>query len=73
MADSALDPRTTDRFLAVPVRPDWPLRAQRLLLRPWVEGDFEAFFEMQRDQGVERAILDREWPAWQVDELPVRQ
>jgi RimJ/RimL family protein N-acetyltransferase len=54
MADSASEFRKTDVFLAAPVRPDWPLRTERLMLRPWVEGDFEAFFEMQRDEDVAR-------------------
>lgn len=31
------------------MRPDWPLRTERLTLRPWEDGDFDAFFEMQRD------------------------
>jgi RimJ/RimL family protein N-acetyltransferase len=54
MADSASEPRTTDSFLAAPARPGWPLRTERLTLRPWAEGDFEAFFEMQRDEEVAR-------------------
>jgi RimJ/RimL family protein N-acetyltransferase len=54
MADSAAEPRTAEQFLAAPRRPDWPLRTERLLLRPWVERDFEAFFELQRDEEVAR-------------------
>lgn len=54
MADSASEPHTTGSFLASPIRPDWPLRTERLSLRPWVERDFEAFFEMQRDEDVAR-------------------
>jgi RimJ/RimL family protein N-acetyltransferase len=44
----------TDGFLAAPIRPDWPLRTQRLILRPWHEGDFDAFYELQRDEEVAR-------------------
>lgn len=54
MADAASEPRTTDSFLVAPIRPAWPLRTERLTLRPWAEGDFEAFFEMQRDEEVAR-------------------
>ena len=32
------------------MRPDWPLRTERLTLRPWEEADFGTFFEMQRDR-----------------------
>jgi len=53
MADSSSEPSTTG-FLATPVKPDWPLRTERLTLRPWAEGDFDAFFEMQRDEEVAR-------------------
>jgi RimJ/RimL family protein N-acetyltransferase len=56
MAGSASQPRTT--FLASPVRPDWPLRTERLTLRPWLDDDFEAFFEMQRDEEVARWLYD---------------
>lgn len=31
------------------MRPDWPLRTERLVLRPWEESDFPTFYEMQRD------------------------
>jgi RimJ/RimL family protein N-acetyltransferase len=54
MADSASESRMTDGFLAAPIRPDWPLCTQRLILRPWHEGDFEAFYELQRDEEVAR-------------------
>ena len=54
MADSASEPRTTNRFPASPISPDWPLRTERLTLRPWADGHFEAFFEMQRDEEVAR-------------------
>ncbi len=58
MADSASKPRTSDPFLAAPIKPDWPLRTERLTLRPWAEGDFGAFYEMQRDEEVAR------WEYW---------
>ena len=54
MADPASKPRTSDPFLAAPVKPDWPLTTERLTLRPWAEGDFGAFYEMQRDEEVAR-------------------
>jgi len=54
MADATSELRTTDGFLAAPIRPVWPLRTERLMLRPWVEGDFAAFLEMQRDEEVAR-------------------
>ena len=53
MAHSASEPPTTG-FLAAPTRPDWPLLTSRLTLRPWDEGDFEVFYEMQRDEEVAR-------------------
>ena len=31
------------------MKPGWPLRTERLTLRPWDESDFDVFFEMQRD------------------------
>jgi len=58
MADAALEPRTVDGFLVTPVHPDWPLRTERLLLRPWEDGDFDAFFEMQRDVEVARWLYN---------------
>lgn len=54
MADSKPDRRVTDRFLTSPVSPAWPLRTERLVLRPWEEKDFDAFFEMQSDEAVAR-------------------
>ena len=45
---------TTGGFPAAPIRPDWPLRTEDLSLRPWVEDDFEAFFELQRDDDIAR-------------------
>ena len=58
MADSTPDGRATDRFLTSPVRPEWPLLTERLILRPWEEGDFDAFFEMQRDEEVARWLYN---------------
>jgi RimJ/RimL family protein N-acetyltransferase len=54
MADSTPERRATARFLASPVTPVWPLRTERLILRPWKDDDFDAFFEMQRDEEVAR-------------------
>jgi len=34
--------------------PEWPLRTERLTLRPWIDDDFEAFFELQRDEEIAR-------------------
>jgi RimJ/RimL family protein N-acetyltransferase len=31
------------------VSPDWPLETERLTLRPWTEGDFDAMFAMHSD------------------------
>ena len=58
MADSTSLPPTTDGFLASPISPRWPLRTERLILRPWEDGDFEAFFEMQSDEGVARWLYN---------------
>jgi RimJ/RimL family protein N-acetyltransferase len=37
-------------------RPDWPMQTERLLLRPFAEGDLEALHEMQSDEGVVRYL-----------------
>ena len=58
MADSTPDRRSTERFLASPVTPVWPLRTERLVLRPWKDDDFDAFFEMQRDEDVARWLYN---------------
>jgi RimJ/RimL family protein N-acetyltransferase len=31
------------------MKPDWPLQTERLVLRPFEEGDFDAFYAMQSD------------------------
>jgi RimJ/RimL family protein N-acetyltransferase len=31
------------------MKPDWPLETERLVLRPFAEGDLEAFYEIQSD------------------------
>ena len=58
MADSTPDGRATARFLSSPVSPIWPLRTERLVLRPWEDDDFDAFFEMQRDEEVARWLYN---------------
>lgn len=39
-------------------RPDWPLRTERLVLRPWEAGDLEAMHEIQRDPEVCRYLYN---------------
>lgn len=39
-------------------RPDWPLRTERLLLRPWEPGDLDAMHEIHRDPEVCRYLYN---------------
>lgn len=39
-------------------RPNWPLRTERLVLRPWEDGDLEAMHEIQRDPEVCRYLYN---------------
>ena len=39
-------------------RPDWPLRTERLLLRPWEPNDLAAMYEIQRDPEVCRYLYN---------------
>lgn len=36
--------------------PDWPIQTERLLLRPFEEGDFEALYAMQSNEDVVRYL-----------------
>lgn len=40
------------------MRPDWPLRTERLTLRPWDDADFDAFFEIHGDAEVARWLYN---------------
>jgi len=39
-------------------RPDWPLRTERLLLRPWEDGDLAVMYEIHRDPGSARYLYE---------------
>ncbi len=40
------------------MRPDWPLRTERLILRPWQDDDFDAFAEIHGDPEMARWLLN---------------
>ncbi|HEY6961244.1 MAG TPA: GNAT family N-acetyltransferase [Gaiellaceae bacterium] len=40
------------------MRPAWPLRTERLTLRPWQASDFEAFFEIHGDPDAARWLYN---------------
>ncbi|MGH3004105.1 MAG: GNAT family N-acetyltransferase [Gaiellaceae bacterium] len=42
----------------MPLAPDWPLTTERLLVRPFESGDFEALHAMHADAGVARWLYN---------------
>ena len=40
------------------MQPDWPLRTERLILRPWQDGDLDAFSEIHCDPEAARWLLN---------------
>jgi RimJ/RimL family protein N-acetyltransferase len=40
------------------MKPDWPLETERLVLRPFEEGDLDAFYAMQSDAEVARWLYE---------------
>jgi RimJ/RimL family protein N-acetyltransferase len=49
--------------------PDWPIRTDRLLLRPFTEADFDSLYEMHSDEGVVRWLYNDARTRVQVVEL----
>jgi RimJ/RimL family protein N-acetyltransferase len=56
-----------------PVPPDLPLRTERLVLRPWQDGDEVAFAEAWADEAYARLLLTRTMNAAEVAEMVRRR
>lgn len=54
-------------------RPDWPLRTERLVLRPWEAADLEAMYEIHRDPEVCRYLYNEPLTLEQTQERLTRR